>query len=127
MRPIQAAQRTDGVRYAIRDVVMAAREHAASGMDMLFLNIGDPIQFDFETPQHVLEAISKSMMAGDTGYCPSEGTDEAIEAIGREAKAKGIEAKMVLTMISISRRDISGAFAATTSINSLFVIFFPPF
>jgi len=90
MRPIQAAQRTDGVRYAIRDVVMAAREHAASGMDMLFLNIGDPIQFDFETPQHVLEAISKSMMAGDTGYCPSEGTDEAIEAIGREAKAKGI-------------------------------------
>jgi alanine-synthesizing transaminase len=90
MTPIKAAQRTDGVRYAIRDVVMAARTHAAAGMEMLYLNIGDPIQFDFETPPHLLEAISASMAAGDTGYCPSEGTDEAVAAIAAEAKRKGI-------------------------------------
>jgi alanine-synthesizing transaminase len=90
MTPIKAAQRTDGVRYAIRDVVMAARTHAAAGMEMLYLNIGDPIQFDFKTPPHLLEAISASMAAGDTGYCPSEGTDEAVAAIAAEAKRKGI-------------------------------------
>ena len=43
MIPISAAKRTDGVRYAIRDVVMKAREHAADGMEMLYMNIGDPI------------------------------------------------------------------------------------
>jgi alanine-synthesizing transaminase len=90
MQAIQAAKRTDGVRYAIRDVVMQAREHAARGMDMLYLNIGDPIQFDFQTPPHLLEAISKSMMDGNNGYCPSEGTHEAVGAVGREAKRKGI-------------------------------------
>ena len=69
MRPIQAAHRTDGVRYAIRDVVMRARELAAGGMEMLYLNIGDPIQFDFETPPHLIEAISNAMQNGQTGYC----------------------------------------------------------
>ena len=90
MKPIAAAKRNDGVRYAIRDVVMQAREHAAQGMEMLYLNIGDPIQFDFETPPHILEAITRSMMNGDTGYCPSEGTHEAVGAIEREAQRKGI-------------------------------------
>ena len=90
MQAIQAAKRTDGVRYAIRDVVMQAREHAARGMDMLYLNIGDPIQFDFQTPHHLIEAISKSMKDGNNGYCASEGTDEAVGAVGREARRKGI-------------------------------------
>jgi len=90
LKPIQAAQRTDGVRYAIRDVVMRARELAAGGMDMLYLNIGDPIQFDFETPPHLIEAISQAMRDGQTGYCASEGTAEAIDAVTREAHSKGI-------------------------------------
>ena len=90
MKPIIAAKRNDGVRYAIRDVVMKAREHASQGMEMLYLNIGDPIQFDFKTPPHILEAITRSMMNGDTGYCPSEGTHEAVAAIEREAATKAI-------------------------------------
>ena len=90
MRAIQAAKRTDGVRYAIRDVVMKAREHAAGGMDMLYLNIGDPIQFDFQTPPHILSAITDAMQAGHNGYGPSEGTEEAVDAVTREAAAKGI-------------------------------------
>jgi len=91
MQPIQAAERTDGVRYAIRDVVMRARELAAGGMEMLYLNIGDPIQFDFQTPPHLIEAISEAMAAGQTGYCASEGTPEAIDAVTREAQRKGIQ------------------------------------
>ncbi len=90
MKPIQAAQRTDGVRYAIRDVVVRAQELAAQNMDMLYLNIGDPIKFDFETPPHVTAAISEAMAAGQTGYCPSEGTEEAVDAVTREAQRKGI-------------------------------------
>ena len=90
MKPIQAATRTDGVRYAIRDVVMKAREHAAAGMQMLYLNIGDPIQFDFHTPEHILDAINRSMRDGNNGYGPSEGTHEAVAAVTAEAARKGI-------------------------------------
>ncbi len=90
MDTIQAARRTDGVRYAIRDVVMKAREHAANGMEMLYMNIGDPIQFDFRTPPHILDAISASMQAGNNGYGPSEGTHEAVAAVTAEAARKGI-------------------------------------
>ena len=91
MIPISAAKRTDGVRYAIRDVVMKAREHAANGMQMLYLNIGDPIQFDFQTPPHIIDAITASMKAGNNGYGPSEGTAEAVDAVTREAASKGID------------------------------------
>ena len=91
MIPISGAKRTDGVRYAIRDVVMKAREHAANGMQMLYLNIGDPIQFDFQTPPHIIDAITASMKAGNNGYGPSEGTAEAVDAVTREAASKGID------------------------------------
>ena len=69
---------------------MKAREHAANGMDMLYMNIGDPIQFDFETPPHIINAIHRSMLNGDTGYGPSEGTHEAVAAVTAEARRKGI-------------------------------------
>ena len=90
MKPIAPARRTDGVRYAIRDIVTRANQLSQGGMEMLYLNIGDPIQFDFETPPHLVEAISAAMRAGQTGYCASEGTAEAIGAVSREAERKGI-------------------------------------
>lgn len=92
MQPIRPARRTDEVRYAIRDIVVLANQLEAQGRDMLWLNIGDPIQFDFRTPPHLVEAIHRAMLAGRTGYGPSSGTDEAIAAIRREAGRKGIEA-----------------------------------
>ena len=70
---------------------MKAREHAANGMQMLYLNIGDPIQFDFQTPPHIIDAITASMKAGNNGYGPSEGTAEAVDAVTREAASKGID------------------------------------
>jgi alanine-synthesizing transaminase len=91
MEPIRPSSRTHGVRYAIRDIVVLANELADAGRDMLWLNIGDPIKFDFETPPHVVEAIHQAMLAGETGYAPASGTGPALEAIHREAGRKGID------------------------------------
>ena len=102
MIPISAAKRTDGVRYAIRDVVMKAREHAANGMQMLYLNIGDPIQFDFQTPPHIIEAITASMKAGNNGYGPSEGTVEAVDAEGAAKRAARAAARAASPTRSLS-------------------------
>ncbi len=85
MEPIRTAERIEGVTYAVRDVVLLARQAAAAGQEMIYLNIGDPCQFDFRTPEHVSEAIIKAIRDGHTGYSPSEGIPEALDAIRRDA------------------------------------------
>ncbi len=90
-RPIVAAQRTRNVKYAIRDIVVLADEIKQQGREVLHLNIGDPIKFDFATPDHLIEAIHQGMLEGDTGYGPSHGRAEAVAAITAEAKRKGFE------------------------------------
>ncbi len=90
-KPLQTASRVEGVTYAVRDVVLTARQAAAAGRDMIYLNIGDPCQFDFRTPQHVIEAIVAALRDNRTSYSPSEGIPEALEAIRRDAEErKGI-------------------------------------
>jgi len=89
-REVAAAQRLDNVRYAIRDLACVADEVAKKGHKILPLNIGDPINFDFQTPAHLIEAVYKAMKDGKNGYAPSPGIKEALDAIRGEAERKGI-------------------------------------
>jgi alanine-synthesizing transaminase len=89
-RPILAAARLEQVRYAIRDVAVLAEEVARQGHEILPLNIGDPLQFDFATPPALIDAVAKAMHDGHGGYAPSIGVPEALEAVRGEAHRKGI-------------------------------------
>ncbi len=89
-REIQAASRLDNVRYAIRDLACVADEVIKQGHKVLPLNVGDPLNFDFETPAHMIEAVHKAMRDGKNGYAPSPGIPSALEAIRDEAVRKGI-------------------------------------
>jgi len=51
--------------YAIRDVVEHARILERKGEEIIRLNIGDPIKFDFETPGHIREAFIRAINAGE--------------------------------------------------------------
>ena len=90
IREVPAAQRLENVRYAIRDLACVADEVAKKGHKILPLNIGDPINFDFRTPSHLIEAVYKAMKDGKNGYAPSPGIKEALDAIRGEAERKGI-------------------------------------
>jgi alanine-synthesizing transaminase len=90
VREVSAAQRLENVRYAIRDLACVADEVARKGHKILPLNIGDPINFDFQTPAHLIEAVYKAMKDGKNGYAPSPGIKEALDAIRGEAERKGI-------------------------------------
>jgi alanine-synthesizing transaminase len=89
-REIPAAARLDKVRYAIRDLACVADEVTQQGHKVLPLNVGDPLNFDFKTPPHIIEAVYKAMRDGKNGYAPSPGIPEALEAIRDEAMRKGI-------------------------------------
>jgi len=89
-REIASAQRLENVRYAIRDLVCVADEITRKGHKVLPLNIGDPLNFDFQTPPHLIEAVHQAMKDGKNGYAPSPGVKDALEAIRGEAGRKGI-------------------------------------
>ncbi|HZE27310.1 MAG TPA: aminotransferase class I/II-fold pyridoxal phosphate-dependent enzyme [Terriglobales bacterium] len=90
VREVAAAQRLANVRYAIRDLACVADEVAKKGHKILPLNIGDPINFDFQTPPHLIEAVYRAMKDGKNGYAASPGIPEALDAIRGEAERKGI-------------------------------------
>ncbi len=89
-KQILAAARLEHVHYAIRDLAVVADELVAQGHKILYLNIGDPLQFDFPTPPHMIEAVHRAMRDGHNGYAPSLGIKPATDAIRADAERKGI-------------------------------------
>ena len=75
---IASASRLQNVRYAIRDLACVADEVIAQGHKVLPLNVGDPLNFDFQTPAHIIDAVYKAMRDGKNGYAPSPGIPEAL-------------------------------------------------
>ena len=88
-REVTAAKRLENVRYAIRDLACVADEVIKQGHKVLPLNVGDPLNFDFQTPPHIIEAAYKAMRDGKNGYAPSPGIPEALEADAWRSLRKG--------------------------------------
>ncbi len=88
---IPVADRVSGFSYAIRNIVAEARKVEASGRTVRYLNIGDPIQFGFQVPAHVIEAATRAIRDGLNGYTASAGIAEAREAVADDFRARGLE------------------------------------
>lgn len=86
----KAAKRTSEVKYAIRDIVIEAKKVEATGKKILYLNIGDPLAYDWSTPPHMIEAVYKSMLDGHNGYSDSMGVLEGREAVARQMQGEGV-------------------------------------
>ena len=87
---IPVASRISGFSYAIRNIVAEARKVEASGRNVRYLNIGDPIAFGFHTPPHMIEAVERAMRDGHNGYAPSVGILAAREAVTTECVQRGM-------------------------------------
>ena len=73
MAIMKATKRSLDVSYAIRDILLPARELEKNGAEIIKLHIGDPNKFDFETPKHVRDALCRAVEINDNGYAESEG------------------------------------------------------
>jgi len=87
---IRTARRVDRFTYAIRNIVAEARKVEATGTRVRYLNIGDPIQYGFVTPPHLIEAVARAMRDGHNGYTASAGILEAREAVAADFNARGV-------------------------------------
>ena len=88
---VKPSQRSAEMSYAIRDVLQSAQQAQAAGKKLFSLNIGDPLQFDFSIPSHIVEATYQATLAGKAGYAPYSGLEEALQAIRDEAGRQGIQ------------------------------------
>jgi len=96
---IEPSMKSELVSYPIRDIVQEAKKLEATGIDMLYLNIGDPAPFGFRPPQHILDAAADALRQNYSGYAPSEGDPELRQAI---AKHEGVEASDVFVTSGLS-------------------------
>ena len=87
---MKVSKKVVGVEYAIRDIVLAARKVEQSGMKVDYLNIGDPVQFGFQPPDNVKQALINSINEGENYYSTSEGLLELREEIAKKENAKGL-------------------------------------
>lgn len=99
MPKVIPAERTEKVTYAIRDIVIKAKQLEAHGKKILYLNIGDPPVYDFETPIALRQVVVEKILQSNSGsklnvstYCDSLGIMEAREAVAMHAiEKKGLK------------------------------------
>ncbi len=87
---IAPAKKVANIKYAVRDILSVAAEAQEKGLEMLYLNVGDPNIFDYKTPEIIVEAVSRALRDNKNGYAPSDGIPEALLAIRNNAEAAGI-------------------------------------
>ena len=91
---IPVAPRASNIEYAIRDVVVPATQLEQEGHTILKLNIGDPIAYPgLPTPQHMVDAYAEALQRGHNGYSPSYGLPVLREAIAKDERTKGWNAR----------------------------------
>lgn len=88
---MKVSKKVAGVEYAIRDIVVAARKLEQQGKSVDYLNIGDPVQFGFQPPDNVKDALIKAVKENQNFYSASEGLPELREEIAVKEKKKGLD------------------------------------
>jgi aspartate/methionine/tyrosine aminotransferase len=87
---LKVSKKVAGVEYAIRDIVLAARKVEQTGMNIDYLNIGDPVQFGFQPPNNVKQALIDAINKGENFYSSSEGLLELRQEIAKKENVKGL-------------------------------------
>jgi len=87
---LKISNRISNVEYAIRDITLHARQYEKAGKKIIYLNIGDPVKYDFPTPDHIKRALLDAVLSNFNYYADSEGILELREAIVNKESQKGL-------------------------------------
>ena len=87
---MKVSDRISNVDYAIRDITLHARQYEKAGKKIIYLNIGDPVKYDFPTPDHIKKALIDAVTSNFNYYADSEGILELRQAIVKKESQKGL-------------------------------------
>lgn len=80
------SQRVKEISYAIREIAAVANKVAKSGKKIYNLNIGDPVIYDFNTPEYISQALADASFKGKNFYVDSLGALELREELSKNLK-----------------------------------------
>ena len=74
------------------EISLLMQEHMKrrTAKKVIYLNIGDPVQYDFPTPDHIKDALIKAVQSNENFYTASEGLPELRQAIVEKRKEKAL-------------------------------------
>lgn len=81
-------ERVKGVEYAIREIAAVAQEVEKKGKTVYHLNIGDPVSYDFPTPEFISGALFTASRKGKNYYVNSLGVVRLREELSKKLKKK---------------------------------------
>jgi alanine-synthesizing transaminase len=88
--PVRRARHLENVRYEIRGLIARrAQELERQGFEIIKLNIGNPAQFGFRTPETMRLAMIENLPQGE-GYCHQKGIFPAREAVVVDTQSRGV-------------------------------------
>lgn len=88
--PVRRARHLENVRYEIRGLIARrAHELERQGFEIIKLNIGNPAQFGFRTPETMRLAMIENLPQGE-GYCHQKGIFPAREAVVMDTQSQGV-------------------------------------
>jgi tyrosine/nicotianamine family aminotransferase len=87
-KQVPPSRRVSELEYAIRDIAVVANQVKESGKDVFHLNIGDPVIYDFKTPEYISQALADATFAGQNYYVNSLGVPELREEVCRYERKK---------------------------------------
>ncbi|UCE15051.1 MAG: aminotransferase class I/II-fold pyridoxal phosphate-dependent enzyme, partial [Candidatus Heimdallarchaeota archaeon] len=81
------------IKYAIRDIVLVAKEVEKKGKKLYYFNIGDPDKFDFDTPDFLKSALIKAVMEDHANYYSDSAGDLTLrnEIVERQKRLWGTD------------------------------------
>jgi aspartate/methionine/tyrosine aminotransferase len=75
------------IKYAIRDIIIFAKEVEKTGKKLYYFNIGDPNKYDFDTPQFLKEALIEAVTIDKANYYSDSAGDLGLrEEISKRQK-----------------------------------------
>ncbi|MFW9988073.1 MAG: aminotransferase class I/II-fold pyridoxal phosphate-dependent enzyme [Candidatus Odinarchaeota archaeon] len=80
------SKRVKEISYAIREIAAVANNVAKSGKKIYYLNIGDPVFYDFKTPKYISQALANASFEGKNYYVDSLGVLELRERLSESIK-----------------------------------------
>ena len=102
-------ERVKGVEYAIREIAAVAQEVEKKGKTVYHLNIGDPVSYDFPTPEFISGALFTASRKGKNYYVNSLGVVKLREELSKDLKEK--------QNLDVSPEDILVTSGVTEGIN----------
>ncbi len=87
-KSIMVSKRVKEISYAIREIAAVANEVAKSGKKVYYLNIGDPVFYDFKMPKYMSQALADASFEGKNYYVDSLGVLELREKLSESIKKK---------------------------------------